>query len=116
MTTRAVMFSDVGCKSSIEFMSCWQGSADVAEAGCQTPKELFRFSETETQSGIATQVVQDQVSGKNDGLTLLEHFCKLHPKQPREVWREGIARGKVTVDCDVITNVDAPVSTEFFIE
>lgn len=117
MTTR-VAFSDVSSSAPTSFASCWreQSSRGDKTAETQTDARLFRFAETETQSGLATEVVQDQVKSKHEGLTLLDHFCKLHPDRPREEWREGIARGKVTVDCDVVTNVDAPVSKDFFIE
>lgn len=114
MKNRAV-FSDAA-GSSMGFNSTWQRRGDNVSTECQTSKELYQFSETETQSGIATEVVQNQVRSKDDGTTLLDYYCKTHPNRPREVWREGISRGKVTVDCEVTTNVDAIVHSDYFLE
>ena len=110
-----IAFSDVS-SSGATFKSTWRTSGVKMDADCQTPKEMYQFSETETQSGIATHVIQDQVKSKHQGLTLLDHYCKLHPALTRDEWKSEISRGKVTVDCEVVTKSDLQLQTDFFLE
>eukprot|EP00428_Durinskia_dybowskii_P079078 CAMPEP_0170361340 /NCGR_PEP_ID=MMETSP0117_2-20130122/3755_1 /TAXON_ID=400756 /ORGANISM="Durinskia baltica, Strain CSIRO CS-38" /LENGTH=371 /DNA_ID=CAMNT_0010615701 /DNA_START=38 /DNA_END=1149 /DNA_ORIENTATION=+ len=85
-------------------------------AKCQTSPELYEFNEMETQSGRHTNIVQNQVKEKNKGLTLLEHYCKVHKKKTEEQWKAAIQDGFVTVDCEVMTDPEIRVDTEFFLE
>lgn len=110
------MFTDVSSTQATSLESTWRTSASKGDADTQTPREMYQFSETEMQSGVETQVLQDQVKGKHSGLTLLEHYCKLHPELSRDEWRAEIGRGKVTVDCEVTTKGDAQLQTDFFLE
>lgn len=83
---------------------------------CQTAPEIYQFKEMETQSGVRTNIVQDQVVEKNKGLTLLEHYCKLHKSKTENYWKSSIQDGFVTVDCEVMTDPEIRVDTEFFLE
>ena len=83
---------------------------------CQTAPEMYEFREMETQSGRYTNIVQNQVAEKNKGLTLLEHFCKAHRRKTESQWKSAIQDGFVTVDCEVMTDPEIRVDTEFFLE
>jgi hypothetical protein len=103
---------------SFAIASMWNNDKQAGKKSvkCQTAPELYEFKEMETQSGRNTVVVQNQVAEKNKGLTLLEHFCKTHKKKTEVQWKAAIQDGFVTVDCEVMTDPDIRVDTEFFLE
>jgi hypothetical protein len=70
----------------------------------------------ETQTGLHTSVVQSQVAEKHKDLHLLEYLCKTQKKQSEAQWRSRIQDGFVTVDCEVVTDCDARLDTEYFLE
>lgn len=117
MKSKAV-FKDSPCDCfSIE--SSWrQSRASIPRKTqeCQTSTEIYSFQEMETQTGIKTAIVQDQVSQKNQGISLVEHYARKYKKVPEEEWARRIADGFVTVDCAVVTDKDSKVDTDYFLE
>ncbi|RYG65061.1 hypothetical protein EON64_12710, partial [archaeon] len=99
--------------------STWKSSSGgkgVKTVACQTTDELFVTREMEVQTGRYTSIVQDQVREKDSGLSLLSYYTIKYPKRSEEIWANKIQDGFVTVDCEVTTNTDAKVETEFFLE
>eukprot|EP00600_Ochromonadales_sp_CCMP1393_P004795 CAMPEP_0174964040 /NCGR_PEP_ID=MMETSP0004_2-20121128/5660_1 /TAXON_ID=420556 /ORGANISM="Ochromonas sp., Strain CCMP1393" /LENGTH=396 /DNA_ID=CAMNT_0016212723 /DNA_START=125 /DNA_END=1313 /DNA_ORIENTATION=- len=104
---------------SFSIASSWQnpnGGSSRKSVKCQTAPEIFQFREMETQTGLYTNVVQDQVSEKYKTLSLLEHFCKMHRNRTESEWKSRIEDGLVTVDCEVTTDPASRLDVEYFIE
>ena len=105
--------------SSFTIGSSWDAAnkgGNKKSVKCQTSPEIYQLQEMETQSGLFTTIMQDQVEEKNKHMTLLEHFCKLHKDRTTQEWVSSISEGFVTVDCEVATDTDMKVDTEFFLE
>ena len=91
--TSKVKFSDFsGETQTVE--SCWN-LKECVDSSSQTPEELFQFSENEMQTGIKTEIVQDEVKAKYEGKwTGLE--------ERTEDWRRGaiyhVSFYSVTID------------------
>ena len=120
MSDRAVMsvsvkFEDVSCES-LSVSSSWRGKIKSAVAECQTPPEMYRFEDAEAQSGLHTEIVEEVVSKKDTGFSLLTYLCEYRENRTKEVWAEMIAGGKATIDGEVVTNPDALVEPEQYIE
>jgi len=117
----SLKFSDGECYS-IVLESSWREVGSMASVACQTDAKMYEFSERETITGINTEILQNQVTSKNSGITLLDHFCKLHKKKQSgidissSIWKSIIENGLVTVDCEVCTNPEQIVETDFFLE
>ena len=63
--TSKTKFSDYsGETQSVE--STWK-LKETTSSSSQTPEELFQFSENEMQTGIKTEIVQDEVKAKYEG-------------------------------------------------
>lgn len=111
----SIKFEDVVCES-LSFASNWKNKIQACSAECQTPAEMYQFEDAETQSGVCTEVVEEVVSKKDTGFTLLNFLCEYREHRSREVWGEMIAGGKATVDGEVVTNPDTIVEPEQYIE
>jgi hypothetical protein len=111
----AIKFEDVVCES-VSVGSSWKNKIKCSSAECQTPSEMYQFEDAETQSGLFTETVEEVVSKKDRGYSLLNYLCEYRENRTREVWAEMIAAGKATVDGEVVTNVDAAVEPEQYIE
>lgn len=99
--------------------SSWKQNQDNVpkhSVECQTTQEIYEFREMETQTGLKTTVMQDQVKEKHRGMTLLDHYSKKHRKVPADQWATRIADGFITVDCAVTTDPDLKLDTDFFLE
>lgn len=117
MTTLRVKFEDVDLQP-VYIPSTWKVVEEGARKSTksQTTPELWQFQETEMQTGIYTDIVQDQVSEKYSGMPLLTHYRKKHKNKTEAEWRTAIEDGYVTVDCEVVTDVQAKVEKDFFLE
>lgn len=111
----AIKFEDVMCVS-LNIGSNWKNKIKCVSAECQTPAEMYQFEDAETQSGLFTEVVEEVVSKKDTGFSLLTYLCEYRENRSREVWAEMIAEGKATVDGEVVTNPEAAVEPEQYIE
>eukprot|EP01031_Cornospumella_fuschlensis_P034374 gene34373-41606_t len=112
-------FDDEDGVVQVYIESTWNkasGGKGAKTVACQTTDELFVTKEIEVQTGRYTSIVQDQVREKDSGLSLLSYYTAKYPKKSEEVWTSKIQDGFVTVDCEVTTNIDAKVETEFFLE
>lgn len=116
MTTK-VNFRDATC-CSISITSSWKssGSEGKKDADCQTPAHFFQFVEMETQTGICTEVIQDQVSTKNAGMPLLDYLSTFHNSQSSLQWKQHIKSGFVSVDCEVATETSTRLIKDQYIE
>jgi hypothetical protein len=111
----AIKFEDVTCES-LSVASNWKNKIKCTSAECQTPAEMYQFEDAETQSGLYTEVVEEVVSKKDTGFTLLNYLCEYREHRTRKAWGEMIAGGKATVDGEVVTNPEAGVEPEQYIE
>lgn len=108
--------------SSETIKSTWKKNTNpnfMITIGCQTSKTLYDYKENETQSGKYTDIIQNQVLDENKGITLLDHFMKVNIKKQKrsmEQWKASILDGRVTVDCETMTDPTMKVDTEYFIE
>ncbi|KAJ1411980.1 hypothetical protein B484DRAFT_179556 [Ochromonadaceae sp. CCMP2298] len=118
---------------SLTIPSSWKKERPGKSVRCQTSADIYQFREMETQTGLYTNVVQSQVPEEYKDLRLLEYLCKTQGtaqtaqtapgkqgKQGKqgseEQWRSRIQDGFVTVDCEVTTDPEARLDTEFFLE
>jgi len=116
--TSKVRFGDFsGAVESVP--SDWNDVAS-ADTSCQTDPSLYQFNEQETQTGIATEVVGDEVKAKYTGMTVLDFMSKKHKRMSKDKWQSSIEGGKVTVtnteECAVQTNPQSKIAGEYFIE
>jgi hypothetical protein len=123
--TSKISFSDQSLEA-VGFQSSWRTQKDKLREDfqCQTDSSLYDFLDRETQSGLTTQFIQDEVSGstlskvrkagKNE--TLLDHFAVHHNEFDEEYWRTAIQNGKITVDYEVCRDPSTKVEKENFLE
>jgi hypothetical protein len=115
---------------SLTISSSWKKERLGKSVRCQTSADIWQFREVETQTGLHTSVVQSQVPERYKDLRLLEYLCKTQGMQgtaqgeqgaqgseeSEEQWRSRIQDGFVTVDCEVTTDPEARLDTEYFLE
>lgn len=80
----AIKFEDTTCES-ISIGSSWKNKIKSRNAESQTPEEMYQFEEAETQSGLHTELVEEVVSKKDTGFTLLDYLCEYRDNRSREV-------------------------------
>lgn len=116
MTTK-VNFSDSPCCSFV-VASSWKvsGSLGCKNISTQTPDSFYKFSETETQTGLCTEILQSQVTEKQSGINLLDHLTNLKSDRSVSEWKNSITNGCVTVDCEVVVDPSLKLENEFFVE
>lgn len=116
MTTK-INFTDSAC-ASLTLSSLWRSSHgdSTRDQYSQTPSEFYKFCEVETQTGICTEIYQDQVTGKSAGTTLFDCLSGKFRGHDEKDWKTKIENGFVTVDCEVATDPSMKMETDFFIE
>jgi hypothetical protein len=118
MKRSKVLFEDAQC-ASVCISSSWKAIKDdkpKKSISCQTSSEIFEFREMETQSGMFTDVTQDQVKEKYKGLSLVQHFAKKHKKVSVDQWQTRIENGFVTVDGERCTDPELKVDKDYVLE
>lgn len=60
--------------------------------------------------------IQDDITSKSSGRTLLEHCVSLRRKWTSNQWKQFILDGLVTIDCEVCTNPEQKIENDMFIE
>lgn len=83
---------------------------------CQTAPSLFEMQEAEVQSGRYTRTTQIQVQEQEKGAKLLDYISDKRRDVAKEVWNDRITNGFVTVDCEVTTETEVALDTDYFIE
>lgn len=111
----AIKFEDVVCES-LDVKSNWKNKIKSTSAECQTPAEMYQFEDAEAQSGLHTEIVEEVVSKKDKGFTLIDYLCEYCDHRTREVWTEMILEGKATVDGEVFVDPEHRVEPEQYIE
>ncbi len=81
----------------------------------QTPDSLYQFEDSETQTGIATEILQDEITPKSEGTTLLDFYAS-RKQRPRAQWKQIIENGCVTVDMEVATDPAKVLSRHSIVE
>jgi len=117
--TSKVRFSD-STTTCTTIRSTWREDCEKVDNSCQTNPELYQFAESEIQTGIATEIVMDEVKSKYSGMSLVDFVSKKHKRMPKEKWRDAIEIGKITVsagtDFEVQTNPLSKIEGEMVIE
>ena len=100
--------------------STWKLDQVMVDAEVQTSEALYQFAESEMQTGVATEVVTDEVKAKYEGMTVLDFMSKKHKRMSKDRWRAAIENGKVTVantvDFEVQTNPESTISGDYVVE
>ena len=109
--------------NNISINSTWKNKLTKSNSksiSCQTTIDIYQFKENETQSGLYTEIIQNQVLKENKDLTLLEHFNKINIKKNKkrliEQWNNSINDGHVTIDGEVVYDPTAKLDIDYFIE
>jgi hypothetical protein len=109
--------------NSLTINSTWKNKLTKLNSksiSCQTTIDIYQFKENETQSGLYTEIIQNQVLKENKDLTLLEHFNKINIKKNKkrliEQWNNSINDGHVTIDGEVVYDPNARLDIDYFIE
>ena len=113
-----VRFSDYS--GDLESVPSDWNDVELTETSCQTDASLYQFNEQETQTGIATEIVGDEVKAKYTGMSVLDFMSKKHKRMSKDKWQSSIEGGKVTVtnaeECAVQTNPQSKIAGDYFIE
>ena len=111
-------FSDALCSDDCD-EHVGDGSRDGGRRG-PDEEQLYRFAESEIQTGMSTEVVTDEVKAKYEGMTVLDFMSKKHKRMSKDKWRAAIEKGKVTVantvDFEVQTNPDSKIAGDYVVE
>lgn len=109
--------------NSLTINSTWKNKLTKLNSktlSCQTTIDIYQFKENETQSGLYTEIIQNQVLKENKDLTLLEHFNKINIKKNKkrlnEQWNNSIYDGHVTIDGEVVYDPNTKLDIDYFIE
>ena len=87
--------------------SMWQAGAAKKSVECQTAPELYQFDEGVTQTGICNDVIECEITKKEENMTLIDFLCSNYSDEygiSKQEWNDRIAHGFVSVGPDVITN------------
>jgi len=130
-------FSDCTTSQCLDLPSEWKrGSSSSRSAECQTDSELFQTSEMDTQTGQSTNIYQEIVSGKSEGMTLFERFSKFSERTAEQVitllgslymvasmnfksnaqWNEVIEDGFISIDGEVVRDSGRVLREEELVE
>ena len=78
-----VRFSDVS-SAVMTVTSTWEMDREMVDAEVQTSEQLYRFAESEIQTGMSTEVVTDEVKAKYEGMTVLDFMSKKHKRMSKD--------------------------------
>ena len=109
------MFDDCSC-GNIDLKSTWRSAIKTTSSECQTSAELYKFEDAEVQTGICAEIIEDVVSKKSHGLSLLGFLCDYHSHRNRDEWEREIKSGKVSVEGEICLNPSTLVDPENYIE
>lgn len=101
---------------SINLESSWKGKSIKKDNETQTTKELWQFEDSEVQTGLYTEIIEEVV-GKNDiGYNLVSFMSQYRKKRTKEEWNKVIKEGKIGIDGEIVTNPDIILEPEQYIE
>jgi hypothetical protein len=109
-------FSDCSTSECLDFPGEWrQATISSHSIDCQTESELFQTADMDIQTGQSTNIYQEIVAGKSDGVTLLERFSKFSERSADQ-WCEVIADGFISINGEVVIDPGRILHEEELVE
>lgn len=109
-------FSDCSTSECLDFPSEWRTASTSSHSiDCQTDSELFQTADMDIQTGQSTNIYQEIVAGKSEGMSLLERFSKFSERS-RDQWSEVIADGFISINGEVVTDPSRILHEEELVE
>ena len=97
--------------------SSWKKRGEsTSEIGLQTQSSFNEAVDAVTQTGTQIEIIQDQITKRDEGITLIEKVKSLMPSYNKDILLSFIHNGAVLLDDEVITDENKVCHIDSFIE
>ena len=100
----------------INIKSDWKNKTIKKDSESQTSSDLWQFEDSEVQTGLYNEIIEEVVGKEDIGYTLSSFMTKYRKKRTKEEWNKVIKEGKIGIDGEVVINPEIILEPEQYIE